>query len=112
MSLADLRPPASERRGRVFRHALRREMAHRCGYCWWTVDHAGWVVTLDSPDRQEFSGRTLAEDLAWCLGWLMDRRLAVTPRGSRRPPDHAGMLAMQTLDPTPRLVAPVGGHFD
>jgi hypothetical protein len=28
-------------------------------------------VTLNSPERQEFSGRTLEEALAWWLVWLM-----------------------------------------
>jgi hypothetical protein len=42
-----------------------------CGYCSWTVDHAGWVVTLHSPEEQDFSGKTLEEALAWCLVWLM-----------------------------------------
>ena len=46
-------------------------IATRRGYCWWDVDHAGWVVTLDSPERHEFSGTTLEEALAWCLVWLM-----------------------------------------
>jgi hypothetical protein len=29
------------------------------------------VVTLHSPEEQEFYGRTLEEALAWCLVWLM-----------------------------------------
>jgi hypothetical protein len=37
----------------------------------WTVDHASSVVTLLSPEEQEFDGRTLGEALAWCLVWLM-----------------------------------------
>jgi hypothetical protein len=47
-------------------------IATRSGYCWWDVDHAGckWVVTLSSPERQTFYGRTLEEGLAWCLVWL------------------------------------------
>jgi hypothetical protein len=57
--------------GRALQDALRAAIAHRRGYCWWTVDHAGWVVTLHSPERQEFSGRTLEEALAWCLVSLM-----------------------------------------
>jgi len=52
--------------GRALQDALLREIAARHGYCWWDVDHAGWVVTLDSP-REEFYGRTLEEGLAWCL---------------------------------------------
>jgi hypothetical protein len=30
-------------------------------------EHAGWLVTLHSPEEQDFSGRTLEEALAWCL---------------------------------------------
>ena len=43
---------------------MRAAIATRGGYYWWTVDHAGWVVTLSSPERQEFYGRTLEEALA------------------------------------------------
>src|SRR5215216_8075382 len=46
-------------------------IATRRGYCWWDVDHAGWVVTLSSPEEQDFYGRTLEEARAWCLVWLM-----------------------------------------
>ena len=38
----------------------------RPGSCWWDVDHAGWVVTLDAPERQKCSGPTLEEALAGC----------------------------------------------
>jgi len=64
--------------GRALQDALRRAIAHRRGYCWWTVDHASWVVTLDSP-REEFYGRTLEEALAWCLVWLMAPEIGVGP---------------------------------
>ena len=59
--------------GRARQDALRRAVAHRCVYCSWTVDQAGrkWVVTLNSPEEQDFSGRTLEEALAWCSVWLM-----------------------------------------
>jgi hypothetical protein len=30
------------------------------------VDHAGWVVTLHSPEEQDFYGKTLEEGRAWC----------------------------------------------
>jgi hypothetical protein len=43
---------------------LRAAIAERRGYCWWNVDHAGWVVTLGSPERHDFYGRTLEEALA------------------------------------------------
>jgi hypothetical protein len=48
-------------------------IATRGGSCWWDVDLAGctWVVTLCSPEEQNFYGRTLEEALAWCLVWLM-----------------------------------------
>jgi hypothetical protein len=65
--------------GRALHDALRREIAHRRGYCWWDVDHAGWVVTLDSLERQEFYGRTLEEALAWCLVWLTAPEIGVGP---------------------------------
>ena len=39
-------------------------IATRGGYCWWDVDHAGWAVTLHSPDEQDFSGKKLEEALA------------------------------------------------
>jgi hypothetical protein len=35
------------------------------------VNHAGWVVTLSSPEEQTFYGRTFKEALAWWLVWLM-----------------------------------------
>jgi hypothetical protein len=65
--------------GRALQDALRREIAHRRGYCWWTVDHAGWVVTLSSPEEQTFYGRTLEEGLAWCLVWLKAPAIGVGP---------------------------------
>jgi hypothetical protein len=65
--------------GRALQDALRAAIAYRRGYCWWTVAHAGWVVTLDSPERQEFSGRTLDEARAWWLVWLMAPELGVGP---------------------------------
>jgi hypothetical protein len=64
--------------GRALQDALRAAIATRGGYCWWDVDHAGWVVTLDSP-REQFYGRTLEEALAWCLVWLMAPEIGVGP---------------------------------
>jgi hypothetical protein len=58
---------------------LRRAIASRRGYCDWTVDHAGWVVILMSPEEHEFYGKTLEESLAWCLVWLMAPELGVGP---------------------------------
>ena len=65
-------------KGRALQDALRRAIAHRRGYCWWTVDHAGWVVTLHSPEEQDFYGKTLEEALAWCLVWLMAPEIGVS----------------------------------
>jgi hypothetical protein len=56
---------------RALQDALRRAIATRRGYCSWTVDHAGWVVTLHAPEEQDISGTTLEEALGWCLVWLM-----------------------------------------
>src|SRR5215207_3056400 len=64
--------------GRALQDALLRAIATRRSYCWWDVDHAGWVVTLDSP-RETFYGRTLEEALAWCLIWLMAPEIGVGP---------------------------------
>jgi hypothetical protein len=63
--------------GRALQDALLREIAYRRGYCWWDVDHAGWVVTLSSPEEQQFYGRTLEEGLAWCLVWLMAPEIGI-----------------------------------
>jgi hypothetical protein len=63
--------------GRELQDALRRAIATRRGYCDWTVDHAGWVVVLLSPEEQTFYGRTLEEALAWCLVWLMAPEIGV-----------------------------------
>jgi len=46
-------------------------IATRRGYCSWDVGHAGWLVTLHSPDDQDFYGMTLEEALTWCRVWLM-----------------------------------------
>jgi hypothetical protein len=65
--------------GRALQDALRAAIATRRGYCSWDVDHAGWVVTLHSPDEQDFYGKTLEEALAWCLVWLMAPELGIGP---------------------------------
>ncbi len=64
--------------GRALQDALRRAIASRVS-CDWTVDHAGWVVMLFSPEEQTFSGKTLEEGLAWCLVWLMFPELGIGP---------------------------------
>jgi hypothetical protein len=56
--------------GRALQDALRRAIATRRGSCSWDVDHASWVVTLYSPEEQDFSGKTLEEALVWCPVWL------------------------------------------
>jgi len=38
----------------------------------WEIDHASRVVTLHSPEEQDFYGKTLEEALAWCRVWLME----------------------------------------
>ena len=63
--------------GRALQDALRAAIGIRGGSCWWDVDHAGWVVTLVSPDRQGFYGKTLEEALAWCLVWMMAPEIGV-----------------------------------
>jgi len=45
----------------------------------WTVDHASWVVTLRSPEEQDFYGKTLEEALARRLVWLMAPELGMGP---------------------------------
>jgi hypothetical protein len=64
---------------RPLQDELRRAIATRRGYCDGTVDHAGWVVVLMSPDEQMFFGKTLEEALAWCLVWLMAPELGIGP---------------------------------
>ena len=35
------------------------------------------VVTMHSPDEQDFHGDTIEEGLAWCLVWLMASELGI-----------------------------------
>jgi hypothetical protein len=65
--------------GRALQDALRSAIATRRGSIDWTVDHAGWVVILMSPEEQTFHGKTLEEALAWCLVWLMVPELGIGP---------------------------------
>jgi hypothetical protein len=67
--------------GRALQAALRAAIATRRGSCSWNIDHAGckWVVTLHSPEEQDFYDRTLEEALTWCLVWLMDPELGIGP---------------------------------
>ena len=50
---------------------LRAAIVQRGGYCDWTVDHTGWVVTLHLPEEQVFFGSTLKDGLLSCLAWLV-----------------------------------------
>lgn len=54
------------------RGTLRAAIARHGGYCDWTVDHTGWVITLYFPEERTFSGATLEDGLAACLAWLVD----------------------------------------
>jgi hypothetical protein len=65
--------------GRVLQDALRRAIATRRGYCSWDVDHAGWVVTLHSPEEHDFYGRSLEEGLACSLDWVTAPDLGIGP---------------------------------
>lgn len=65
--------------GRALQDALRSAIADRRGYCDWTVDHAGWVVILYSPEQQSFYGKSLEEALGWCLVWLMAPEIGIGP---------------------------------
>jgi hypothetical protein len=56
----------------------RRDMLHAAiaryeGYCNWSVDYTGWVVTLHFPEERTFSGGTLEDGLMRCLTWLAQR---------------------------------------
>src|SRR5262245_13487436 len=73
LSLAHRPVPSMERmKVSTPAHGIRSAIAAFPGSCDGTVDHAGWVVTLLSPEEETFSGRTLEEALAWCPG-LADR---------------------------------------
>jgi len=65
--------------GHAVQSALRHAIATRRGSCFWDVNHASWVVSLHSPDEQDFSGKSLEEALAWCLVWLMAPELGIGP---------------------------------
>jgi hypothetical protein len=69
--------PALE--GRSLQDALQRAIATRCGSCSRIVDHTSWMVTLHSPEEQNFSGKTLEEALAWRLVWLMAPEFGIGP---------------------------------
>ncbi len=52
-------------------------IATRHGSCSWDVDHAGWVMTLHSPEEQDVYAKTLEEGLAWWLVGLLVPELGI-----------------------------------
>ena len=61
---------------------------------------------MDSPERHDFYGKTLEEELAWCLVWLMAPELGIGP--GTRVLDLAagtGKLTRQLVDTGAELVA-------
>jgi hypothetical protein len=65
--------------GRALQDALLGAIATRRGHSSRTVHHAGWVVSLHLPEKQDFSGKTLEGALAWCLVRLMAPELGIGP---------------------------------
>ena len=55
----------STRDGQALQDAFLRAISARHGSWSWTVDHAGWVVTLRSPEEHDSYGKTLGAGLAW-----------------------------------------------
>jgi hypothetical protein len=55
------------------RDALHAAIARYEGFCNWSVDYTGWVVTLYFPEERTFSGTTLEDGLVRCLTWLVLR---------------------------------------
>jgi hypothetical protein len=55
------------------RAALHAAIARYEGFCNWSVDYTGWVVTLHFLEKRTFSGTTLEDGLIWCLTWLAQR---------------------------------------
>jgi hypothetical protein len=58
--------PIADRRACLLVHANTLQLRQRHGEITidWTVDHAGWVISLMEPEEQTFYGRTLSEGLA------------------------------------------------
>ncbi len=56
--------------------ALRGAIADRRGHVAWDVDAVAWQVELMRPERESFSGQTLAAALAWCLVRLIHNELS------------------------------------
>jgi hypothetical protein len=60
------------------RDALHTAIARYEGFCHWSVDYTGWVVTLYFPEERTFSGGTLEAGLTCCLIWLAQRSRVTT----------------------------------
>jgi hypothetical protein len=60
------------------RDALHAAIARYEGFCHWSVDYTGWVVTLYFPEERTFSGGTLEDGLTRCLIWLAQRSRCTT----------------------------------
>jgi hypothetical protein len=84
------------------RHAVRGCAIPSAANCDWTVEHAGWVLILMSPEEQEFYGKTLEEALAWCLVWLMAPALGLRPSLANSPAStRIATVASQGSSPSP-----------
>jgi hypothetical protein len=60
------------------RDALHTAIARYEGFCHWSVDYTGWVVTLYFPEERTFSDGTLEDGLTRCLNWLAQRSRVTT----------------------------------
>ena len=60
------------------RDALHAAIAQYEGFCNWSVNYTGWVVTLYFPEERTFSGGTLEDGLTRCLIWLAQRSRGTT----------------------------------
>jgi hypothetical protein len=58
--------------------ALHTAIARYEGFCHWSVDYTGWVVTLYFPEERTFSRGTLEDGLTRCLIWLAQRSRGTT----------------------------------
>jgi hypothetical protein len=58
--------------------ALHAAIARYEGFCHWSVDYTGRVVTLYLPEERTFSGGTLEDGLTRCLIWLAQRTRGTT----------------------------------
>jgi hypothetical protein len=67
----------------ISRDALHAAIARYEGFCRWSVDYTGWVVTLYFPEQRTFSGGTLEDGLTRCLIWLAQRSRGPRAEGPR-----------------------------